>query len=170
MNISPKVQLEEFQDRNDVILEDGIIQNVNEDTIFELIRDIKDPEHSYSLEQLCVVRKDLIKFYQLGDDKDISGPIECILIEFEPTIPHCSMAAIIGLTIKVLLDRFINGYYITVSILEGSHVNEKLLNKQLKDKDRIQAASENISLMEIIEECIDKIRNRLENIDKRKVK
>lgn len=154
MNNSPKINKTLVEERKNVIFENNFVKNVNIDTVFELIRDIKDPEHSYTLEELSVVRKDLIKFFELGNENDIGGPIKCISVEFEPTIPHCSMAAIIGLTIKVVLDKFIKNYYILVSILKGSHVNETLLNKQLRDKDRIQAASENVALKEIIDECL----------------
>ncbi|EEQ82634.1 hypothetical protein NCER_100612 [Vairimorpha ceranae BRL01] len=154
MNISPQIKNKNFENRFDLHFKDKLLTDISVDSVFELIRDIKDPEHPYTLEELNVVRKDLIKIYQLKDEYVVEDIINCIEVQFEPTIPHCSMAAIIGLIIKILLEKYIKGYYIIVSILEGSHVNDKMLNKQLKDKDRVQAASENEALLEIIDECL----------------
>ncbi|KAG0042116.1 Mitotic spindle-associated MMXD complex subunit MIP18, partial [Gryganskiella cystojenkinii] len=64
--------------------------------IFDLIRSISDPEHPLSLEQLNVTQRDHI---QVSDEKN------SILVEFTPTIPHCSMATLIGLCIRVRLLR-----------------------------------------------------------------
>jgi metal-sulfur cluster biosynthetic enzyme len=60
--------------------------------VFELIRRISDPEHPLSLEQLNVVR--------LGDTAvDPAG--RWARVEFTPTVAHCSMSTLIGLSIKV---------------------------------------------------------------------
>lgn len=163
MNLSPKIKSEKFEERKELVFENNTLTEISVDTVFELIRDIKDPEHSFSLEELKVVRKELIKIYQIrgeGTCLDIGLPINCISVEFEPTIPHCSMAAIIGLSIKILLQKYIKNYFINVSIVDGTHVNDKFLNKQLRDKDRVQAASENESLMEVIDECTFRIQNK----------
>jgi metal-sulfur cluster biosynthetic enzyme len=55
----------------------------------DLIRAINDPEHPLSLEQLNVVRQDHV---------DVTE--NHVLVEFTPTIPHCSMATLIGLSIR----------------------------------------------------------------------
>ena len=55
--------------------------------IFDLIRDINDPEHPLTLEQLNVVTEEQITV----DDKQND-----IRVMFTPTIPHCSMATLIG--------------------------------------------------------------------------
>ncbi|XP_070664217.1 protein AE7-like 1 isoform X2 [Malus domestica] len=60
--------------------------------IYDFVRDIRDPEHPYSLEQLSVLSEESIAV----DDK-----LGRILITFTPTIQHCSMATVIGLTIEV---------------------------------------------------------------------
>ncbi|PIO69450.1 hypothetical protein TELCIR_08718 [Teladorsagia circumcincta] len=66
--------------------------------IFELIRDINDPEHPYTLEQLNVVQEELIRV-----QKDAKHTY--VDVRFTPTIPHCSMATLIGLAIRVKLAR-----------------------------------------------------------------
>ncbi|KAJ9103343.1 hypothetical protein QFC19_004441 [Naganishia cerealis] len=55
----------------------------------DLLRSITDPEHPLTLEQLAVVSASQIK---VSNKKGH----ERVLIEFTPTIPHCSMATLIG--------------------------------------------------------------------------
>lgn len=62
-------------------------------------------------------------------------------VHFTPTIPHCSMAQIIGLMIKVKLGKFLPPRYkIKVIVTDGTHVNERDINKQINDKERVSAA------------------------------
>ena len=89
------------------------------DELFSLIRRIQDPEHHHSLEQLGVVRKAHISFLHgqgetaveqvsqaseatsahagegEGDESDVVA-----VVEFTPTVPHCSLATTIGLCIR----------------------------------------------------------------------
>lgn len=72
-------------------------------SLLDLIRDIRDPEHPYSLEELNVVRENLII---VNDNLK-----DCIIrIEFTPTVPHCSLATLIGLCIRVQLNRNLPKY------------------------------------------------------------
>jgi hypothetical protein len=62
-------------------------------------------------------------------------------VHFTPTIPHCSMAQMIGLMIKVKLSKFLPPKFkIKVIVTDGTHVNENEINKQINDKERISAA------------------------------
>jgi len=58
--------------------------------ISDLIRDIRDPEKPETLEQLNIVYEDGVKVEPLNHDTCL------ISIEFTPTIPHCSLATLIG--------------------------------------------------------------------------
>jgi metal-sulfur cluster biosynthetic enzyme len=60
----------------------------------DLIRNINDPEHPLTLEQLNVVQEPHIS---------VSDSDSHISVVFTPTIPHCSMATLIGLCIRVKL-------------------------------------------------------------------
>ena len=60
------------------------------------MRCINDPEHPLTLEELCVVKEEHI---------DVSDSKSTVTIIFTPTIPHCSMATLIGLAIHVQLFR-----------------------------------------------------------------
>ena len=45
-------------------------------------------------------------------------------VHFTPTIPHCSMAQMIGLMVKVKLAKFLPPKYkIKVLVTKGTHVN-----------------------------------------------
>ena len=100
-----------------------------------------------------------------------------MVVHFTPTIPHCSMATLIGLSIRVKLLRSIpRRFKVDVLITPGSHNSEQAgawrrdvvrarahampcsfdppVNRQLNDKERVAAALENSHLMEILNKCI----------------
>ncbi|XP_055018475.1 cytosolic iron-sulfur assembly component 2B [Boleophthalmus pectinirostris] len=119
---------------------------IDEREIFDLIRSINDPEHPLSLEELNVVEQLRVKVDDAGST---------VGIEFTPTIPHCSMATLIGLSIKVKLLRSLpERFKIDVHITPGSHASEDAVNKQLADKERVAAALENSSLLEVVNQCL----------------
>ena len=106
--------------------EDSIADPIDEREIFDLIRSINDPEHPLTLEQLDVVKI---------DDVDVNDDTNRIKVAFTPTIPHCSMATIIGLSIRVKLLRSLpQRFKVDVTIAPGTHASEAAVNKQLADK------------------------------------
>lgn len=122
------------------------------DDVFDLIRGINDPEHPLTLEQLHVVQLEHITVDDLGSS---------IAIDFTPTIPHCSMATLIGLTLKVRLLRSLpERFKVDVSIRPGTHQSEQSINKQLNDKERVAAALENNSLLNVVNQCLAFTRER----------
>lgn len=119
---------------------------IDDREIFDMIRSINDPEHPLSLEELNVVEQVRVKV------KDATSTVE---VEFTPTIPHCSMATLIGLSIKVKLLRSLpSRFKIDVHITPGTHASEEAVNKQLADKERVAAALENSSLLEVVNQCL----------------
>jgi metal-sulfur cluster biosynthetic enzyme len=118
------------------------------DEIFDIIRDLNDPEHPLTLEQLNVLSSENI---------DVDDEHSKILVKFTPTIPHCSMATLIGLCIRVKLLRSLpSRFKVTIKISPGSHQTEDAINKQLNDKERVAAALENSHLLSIVNKCISK--------------
>lgn len=114
--------------------------------VFEHIRHLNDPEHPLTLEQLKVVQLDHVTVDNSGNE---------VTILFTPTIPHCSMATLIGLCIRVKLIRSLPRRFKTkVSIFPGSHEKEDSVNKQLNDKERVAAALENPHLVGVVNKCI----------------
>lgn len=122
------------------LLEDGD-DAVTSEEVYEVLRHLQDPEHpDLSLEQLKVI--------QLGkiwvEDKRI-------LVHFTPTVPGCSVATLIGLTVKAKLLRSMpKRFKIDVEVTPGSHNQEDATNKQLHDKERVAAAIENPALRKLI--------------------
>ncbi|XP_061342338.1 protein AE7-like 1 isoform X2 [Gastrolobium bilobum] len=118
--------------------------------IYDFVRDIRDPEHPYSLEQLSVLSEESITV----DDK-----LGRILITFTPTVQHCSMATVIGLCLRVKLKHCFPPHYksslqVDIKVSPGSHADEESVNKQLNDKERVAAAMENPNLRQLVDECI----------------
>ncbi|CAI0473426.1 unnamed protein product [Linum tenue] len=115
--------------------------------IYDFVRDIRDPEHPYSLEQLSVLSEESISV----DDK--LGRI--LRITFTPTIQHCSMATVIGLCLRVKLQEcFPPHYKVSSTDLLQILVSQFAVNKQLNDKERIAAALENPNLRQLVDECL----------------
>ncbi|XP_011787532.1 PREDICTED: mitotic spindle-associated MMXD complex subunit MIP18 [Colobus angolensis palliatus] len=84
--------------------------------IFDLIRSINDPEHPLTLEELNVVEQVRVQ---------VSDPESTVAVAFTPTIPHCSMATLIGLSIKVKLLRSLpQRFKMDVHITPGTHASE----------------------------------------------
>ncbi|KAK9499266.1 hypothetical protein O3M35_002335 [Rhynocoris fuscipes] len=125
---------------------ENIVDEFDEREVFDLIRHINDPEHPLTLEELNVVDLSNVK---VNNEKNE------VIVNFTPTIPHCSMATLIGLTIKVQLQRSLpSRFKIKVLITPGTHSTEEAINKQLADKERVAAAIENTALVQTINQCL----------------
>lgn len=119
-----------------------------------MIRNINDPEHPLTLEELHVLEESLITV----DNKNNE-----VRVLYTPTIPHCSMATIIGLSIRVKLLRCLPARFkVSVEVNPGTHISEHAVNKQLADKERVAAALENAHLIKVINQCIVKNTSNVE--------
>ncbi|XP_011074706.1 protein AE7 [Sesamum indicum] len=122
------------------------VELIDQLEIFDHIRDIKDPEHPYSLEELKVISEDAIEV----DDKR-----SYVRVTFTPTVEHCSMATVIGLCLRVKLMRSLPPRYkVDIRVAPGTHATEAAVNKQLNDKERVAAALENPNLVDMVDECL----------------
>ncbi|XP_075796187.1 cytosolic iron-sulfur assembly component 2B [Pelodiscus sinensis] len=126
--------------------DDELPDSIDDREIFDLIRSINDPEHPLTLEELNVVEQVRVK---------VNDAESTVMVEFTPTIPHCSMATLIGLSIKVKLIRSLpERFKVDVHITPGTHASEHAVNKQLADKERVAAALENSHLLEVVNQCL----------------
>ncbi|XP_011314618.1 MIP18 family protein CG30152 [Fopius arisanus] len=128
------------------------IEDANElkENVYDLLRTIKDPEKPQTLEDLEVVYEDCVSVSQ-GNANDNY----IIRVEFNPTVPHCSLATLIGLCIRVKLERnLLASFKLDIFIKKGAHSTEDEINKQINDKERIAAAMENPNLSDLVEKCI----------------
>ncbi|XP_038726081.1 protein AE7 [Tripterygium wilfordii] len=122
------------------------VEPIDQLEVFDHIRDIKDPEHPYSLEELKVITEDAVEV----DDKH-----SYVRVTFTPTVEHCSMATIIGLCLRVKLTRSLpSRYKVDIRVAPGTHATEAAVNKQLNDKERVAAALENPNLVDMVDECL----------------
>ncbi|CAB0010444.1 unnamed protein product [Nesidiocoris tenuis] len=115
--------------------------NQFKDIVFNIIRTIKDPEKPSTLEDLNVVYEEGIQ----------------VLIEITPTVPHCSLATLIGLCIVVKLQKNVPPhlrYKLRVMLKKGTHVSEEDFIKQINDKERVAAAMEVNELKAAVSKCI----------------
>uniref|UniRef100_A0A7E4ZXD2 FeS_assembly_P domain-containing protein n=1 Tax=Panagrellus redivivus TaxID=6233 RepID=A0A7E4ZXD2_PANRE len=132
----------------EVNFDENDVDPIDAREVFDYIRDINDPEHPYTLEQLNVVQEELITVYSEAEDPWID-------VSFTPTIPHCSLATLIGLALKVKLLRSLPpGMKAVVRITPGTHNTEAAINKQLADKERVAAAMDNPSVMKTVNQCL----------------
>ncbi|KAF5372934.1 hypothetical protein D9758_001565 [Tetrapyrgos nigripes] len=137
-------------DESTDVEENDEIEAIDQDEIYDLIRHIYDPEHPNTLEELRVVSAPQIT---------VSGNL--IKVEFTPTVPHCGMSTMIGLTIRVRLMRSLpSRFKVDIVVKPGSHESEHAVNKQLNDKERVAAALENPLLLKTLEESLDGINQR----------
>lgn len=140
---------------------------ITQQEVFDIIRNIQDPEHPLTLEQLNVVNCDHVTVIDNHPDLkknsiDNEEVDQCakhahctVDIKFTPTIPHCSMATLIGLCIRVKLLRSLpKRFKVTVRINPGTHASEVSINRQLNDKERVIAALENVHLLNVVNKCI----------------
>ncbi|AET41476.1 iron-sulfur cluster assembly protein CIA2 Ecym_8191 [Eremothecium cymbalariae DBVPG len=119
--------------------------------IYDLISHISDPEHPLTLGQLAVVNLPDIEVH----NSDTAGEIAEVVVRITPTITHCSLATLIGLGIRVRLERSLTPRFrITILLKEGSHQSENQVNKQLNDKERVAAACENEQLIEVVSKML----------------
>lgn len=120
------------------------------ESVYDLLRTIKDPEKPQTLEQLDVVYEDCVEV-----SKQTPRGVSIIRIEFNPTVPHCTLATLIGLCIRIKLERQLTALFkLDIFIKKGAHSTEQEINKQINDKERIAAAMENPNLKELVEKCI----------------
>jgi metal-sulfur cluster biosynthetic enzyme len=121
-----------------------------------LISTLKDPEHPHTLGQLSVVN--------LGDihitppvARGVLDPntLTTVLVELTPTINHCSLATVIGLGVRVRLEGALPpSFRVDVRIKDGTHAQDDQVNKQLGDKERVAAALENDTLMNVLNDMM----------------
>uniref|UniRef100_A0A8C1UIZ1 Cytosolic iron-sulfur assembly component 2A n=1 Tax=Cyprinus carpio TaxID=7962 RepID=A0A8C1UIZ1_CYPCA len=88
--------------------------------VYDVIRTIRDPEKPNTLEELDVVTEKCVEVQELGDDEYL------IIIRFSPTVPHCSLATLIGLCLQVKLQRCLPfKHKLEIYITEGTHSTEE---------------------------------------------
>lgn len=87
----------------------------------DFLRTIRDPEKPNTLEDLKVVYEEGI-FVQ----EPTEGNVYVVRIEFNPTVPHCSLATLIGLCIRIKVQRSLaHNLKLDIYIKKGAHSTEE---------------------------------------------
>ncbi|KAI0392229.1 FAM96B protein [Xylariaceae sp. FL0594] len=132
------------------------IEPIDEQEIYDLISTISDPEHPLSLGQLAVVNLPDIHITPSPLEEVEPDTLTRVLVEITPTITHCSLATVIGLGIRVRLEKALPpNYRVDVVIKEGTHSQGDQVNKQLADKERVAAALENDTLKKVLDKMLE---------------
>mmetsp|Transcript_134065 Transcript_134065/g.189451 ORF Transcript_134065/g.189451 Transcript_134065/m.189451 type:complete len:193 (+) Transcript_134065:99-677(+) len=124
-----------------------VAPGVTVEMIYGLVKSIKDPEHPYTLEQLKVVSPSQVLVMD-GVKKTH------IRIEFSPTVPHCSLASLIGLCLREKLNRSLRKPFKLDVFVIKEHASASEVNRQINDKERVAAAMENEYLKAVVEACL----------------
>ncbi|KAF2459973.1 hypothetical protein BDY21DRAFT_369879 [Lineolata rhizophorae] len=132
--------------------EDDVVEEIDEQEIYDLISTISDPEHPLSLGSLAVVNLPDIHIKPPASPR---SSISTVVVEITPTITHCSLATVIGLGVRVRLEQALPPRFrVDVRIKEGTHSTGDAVNKQLGDKERVAAALENGTLVGVLRKML----------------
>ena len=71
----------------------------------DLLRDIRDPEKPETLEELNVVYEEgvMVEPLHSSDGSKTDDEPYLVQVTFTPTVPHCSLATLIGNSLRVIL-------------------------------------------------------------------
>ncbi|KAI9552463.1 hypothetical protein GHT06_022829 [Daphnia sinensis] len=117
--------------------------------ITDLLRMVKDPEKPNTLADLQVITDESVQVQPFEGDGYL------VRIDFNPTVPHCSLASLIGLCIRGKIQKnVLERIKLDIVIAKGKHSTEEEINKQINDKERVAAALENPNLKELVDSCI----------------
>lgn len=142
-----KAESESAKSKNPTIENVEMSDPVDPQEIYDLTAHISDPEHPLSLGQLSIVNLDDIEVHDDGNPNHMAE----VIVRITPTITHCSLATLIGLGIRVRLERSLPPRFrITILLKKGTHSSENQVNKQLNDKERVAAACENEHLLGVV--------------------
>ncbi|KAI5927267.1 FAM96B protein [Camillea tinctor] len=136
--------------------DDFTVEPIDEQEVYDLISTISDPEHPLSLGQLAVVNLPDIHISPSPSVAADPNTLTRVLVKITPTITHCSLATVIGLGVRVRLEKALPpNYRVDVMIKEGTHSQDDQVNKQLADKERVAAALENVTLKGVLDKMLE---------------
>lgn len=88
--------------------------------VLDFLRTIRDPEKPSTLEDLKVVYEEGIFVKEPTADN-----VPVLRVEYNPTVPHCSLATLIGLCIRIKIQRSIHHpIKLDIYIKKGAHTTE----------------------------------------------
>ena len=90
------------------------------------MKTIKDPEKPNTLEDLQVITEESVQVQPFEGDGFL------VRIDFNPTVPHCSLASLIGLCLRGKIQKnVVDRIKLDIVIAEGKHSTEEESKSQL---------------------------------------
>lgn len=127
-------------------------EEIDEQEVYDLISTILDPEHPLTLGSLGVVNLDDIRIIPPSTPRSRISSVQVLIT---PTTSACSLTTVIGLGVKVrLVNALPPRFRVDVRIKEGTSASADEANKQLGDKERVAAAMENRSLINMVKHML----------------
>ncbi|KAK5720936.1 hypothetical protein LTR15_006898 [Elasticomyces elasticus] len=140
--------------------DDEEAEEIDEQEVYDLISTISDPEHPLSLGSLGVVKLEDIAILPPTSAR---SRISTVTVLVTPTTSACSLTTVIGLGVKVrLVNALPPRFRIDVRIKPGTSSTAGEVNKQLGDKERVAAAMENKSLVNVVNQMLATCDNPVE--------
>jgi metal-sulfur cluster biosynthetic enzyme len=88
--------------------------------ILDLLRTIRDPEKPNTLEDLLVITDESVQVQPFEENGYL------VRIDFNPTVPHCSLASLIGLCLRGKIQKnVVERIKLDIVIAEGKHSTEE---------------------------------------------
>ncbi len=85
-----------------------------------MLRTVKDPEKPNTLEDLQVITDESVQVQPFEEDGYL------VRIDFNPTVPHCSLASLIGLCLRGKIQKnMVERIKLDIVIAEGKHSTEE---------------------------------------------
>ncbi|XP_024933997.2 protein AE7 isoform X2 [Ziziphus jujuba] len=98
--------------------DESAVEPIDHLEVFDHLRNIKDPEHHYSLEELRVISEDAI---------EVEDHCSFVRVTFTPTVNSCGMALVIALCLRMKLMRSLpSRYKVDIRVAPGSHSDEAI--------------------------------------------
>jgi metal-sulfur cluster biosynthetic enzyme len=116
-------------------------RRVSKRAILEILHTVKDPGVPMPLEEMGIVSREWIHIE--GED---------VQVEFRPTSPFCPVGLALGVVIKNILEESFDRD-VKVRIVRGSHLQEKLVNDLLGNRERYLKTLERLRSSGFVGRC-----------------
>ncbi|EAN76994.1 uncharacterized protein TEOVI_000181200 [Trypanosoma equiperdum] len=140
-----------------------------EDVFYELstIRDPERPDCTLADLDVVAMNRCRVEYIESSADfqslrgqgcNDSGKPSVVVKVILQPTVPHCSLMEFICLCVYVRLREVFslsNNAKFDITLVDGSHVRQRELEKQVADKERLAAAMEDKALLQEVERHIN---------------
>lgn len=116
-------------------------RRVSKRAILQILHSVKDPGVPMPLEEMGIVSREWIRIE--GED---------IQVEFRPTSPFCPVGLALGVVIKNILEEGFDRD-VEVRMVRGSHLQEKLVNDLLGNRERYLKALDRLKSSGFVGRC-----------------